>query len=45
MIKNLQKINYRQIIDGEGAATVFNGDKTLVDVKYTRSNNYIAGNT
>ncbi|XP_053400990.1 uncharacterized protein LOC123541000 [Mercenaria mercenaria] len=39
-----KRLNHRTIIDGEGSRTVFNGDKPVLDLKYTRSNNYIAGN-
>ena len=31
------------IIDGPGAATVFNGNMPRYDMRYTMSNNYIAG--
>ena len=34
---------FRYIIDGPGSMTVFNGDKKLVDLLYTRSNTYISG--
>ncbi|XP_060596420.1 uncharacterized protein LOC132750448 [Ruditapes philippinarum] len=36
--------NHRVIIDGQGSKTVFNGDKQMLDLKYTRANNFIAGN-
>ncbi|XP_072048753.1 uncharacterized protein [Amphiura filiformis] len=35
--------NSRVIIDGPGSMAVFNGDKDLVDMLYTRSNTFIAG--
>ena len=34
----------RYIIDGPGSMTVFNGEMELVDMLYTRSNGYMAGN-
>lgn len=30
-------------MDGVGSGTVFNGETTRNDMKYTRSNNYVAG--
>ena len=33
----------RVIIDGEGSGTVFNGETARNDMRYTRSNNYVAG--
>ncbi|XP_061188852.1 uncharacterized protein LOC133197029 [Saccostrea echinata] len=38
------KKNHRQIIDGKGATTVFNGHTPLKDKMYTRSNHYISVN-
>ncbi|XP_064643636.1 uncharacterized protein LOC135497734 [Lineus longissimus] len=36
--------NSRVIIDGEGSKTMFNGGIPLRDLRFTRSNRYIAGN-
>ncbi|XP_033105583.1 uncharacterized protein LOC117107873 isoform X2 [Anneissia japonica] len=36
--------NHRNIIDGKGSMTVFNGHIPLVDEKWTRANRYIASN-
>ncbi|KAK3612515.1 hypothetical protein CHS0354_024486 [Potamilus streckersoni] len=36
--------NHRIIIDGPGSRSVFNGDKPLQDILYTRINNFVSAN-
>ncbi|KAK3612537.1 hypothetical protein CHS0354_024514 [Potamilus streckersoni] len=36
--------NHRIIIDGPGSRTVFNGDKPMQDILYTRINNFVSAN-
>ncbi|XP_048258717.1 uncharacterized protein LOC124137708 isoform X1 [Haliotis rufescens] len=41
---NSQIKNHRIIHDGHGSKTLFNGDKPLTDLLYTRANRYISAN-
>ena len=35
--------NFREVEDGVGSQTIFNGDEQMTDQLYTRSNNFISG--